>query len=327
MNTFKTLLCIFSLILGNSLSAQKNIEERARNLSEIKVSVSFDHDSQRTVQPGKLRGSSSIDLMRDVTIAVVSGDLVIAFDLPEKAEGYFSIQLDSIQNLRTGQFFSLYPELIDGDLGTKIRAKPASRKSITISNRANNSNPHLLSGPLRIRLSLIHYDYRTARGILGAKVRCEEGLSYTGKIKPNLHFKDGYGGQLTGLILTGGAYGYGLHLDKRFKTIYEKGYRLNHFTRQSAEADYQSANRKYKNSRRWKAVGIVAGSLTAAWWIYETILQKQKKKLYECDCFDFGDCAYFIPERKYTPKLELFSPQAEYDLVNAYGLIGLRLSF
>ncbi len=304
-----------------SLLAQKNIQQKNISTTEITANLIFVSDDRPAVETKKVKLEAfAKNIISNEVVEVSNGDLILHFDLEGEASGFFNIAIDRIYNHDLNRTFPIRPERIYGDMGSRIPAGKTNRMSITIANAADNANPLYLTGRVTIRLTVVFFDYRTVYGKLGVHVKCEDDKKYTGKIR-GLSFKKGYGGQLVGGLVTAGLYGGGLLLENKAEDIYFDQYKL-HKTKEAAEADYDEANKKYKTAYDLKLAGYITGGVTVAWWILQKVIVKEKKRLYNCECFDCGD----DQKKDRRTSFELFDPAADPANQQVAG-IGVRLNF
>ncbi len=324
------LLCFFIL---QKTQAQKNIEVENISTIEIEENLSFEKDKKiAPVFDPILVENYSENIFKNPRIEILNGDLILGFHINSNSDGFLEIDIEKIENLTTGMEFPLHKERLYGDIGRiKIKSKKRKKKEkpfqIIIANNASNINPLLLTGDIKIRITIKHFNYRQVTGRLGTSIRCfdKEDINISNKIK-GFGFKKGYGFQITGGVLSILTVGGGFLLEDKALDIYENDYKLNHTTKNSAEDDYKKANKKYRNSTDIKNVGIVIGAATATWWLLQKLYLNERKRIYDCKCFD---CAMF-PSSPKKYNIELFNPSinpSQNDLGNGIAGIGIRLNF
>nr|AWJ66120.1 hypothetical protein [uncultured bacterium] len=278
-----TIILILLFTFSYKVIAQNDLNTIRVNHSAVRIfsTLSFAEDNRQEKIPFKvLKKEGALGcIIKQVDIQIESGDLILEFDLESNGTGYFAIQIEKIEHLTNGLLFPILPERLYGDYGKEIKVADGHRKKIIIANGAENANPFWLSGKVSIDLSVQIYDYITYRGrLFQTKVRCDQPVQGLKLLK----FKKGYLPTLIGAGIAGGFYGYGIQLRNDSDKIYDQ-YQL-HRTKEAAESDYQSANKKYQDSERFKKIGIGVGAATLTWTIIQQLMQAERKRTYNCKC-------------------------------------------
>ncbi len=276
MKKMITFLLVFIFLLLNMTGWTQENNNTLLNMGQFEITnttdlamtidnLSFVKDNQPKFQDTLVQKGSRSSIA-NVNLEVVSGDLLINFDLVLEAEEYH-IVLEKIINLDTKEEFPLYPEHIYGDHGKFIPRIEGTHKTITIANHANNANPFLLSGKIKVLLRVQSLNYKTYYGkFWNTKVKCN---------RPPLKWYQKGKIWIPPVVVTG--VGIGLILvDKEYQPFYD---RYRNYPRNIAdtEADYKEASRIKKNERRqniW-GVGLIAASV--AWIGIQSLRDKERK--------------------------------------------------
>lgn len=259
-----TLFFIFSIAAsGQNKLKSETVKDTA--IISLQANLNFAKDE---VTDFKFFPSEKI--IKNVTLELRAGDIIINYELDRKKKGAYKIYLEEIKNLSTDSIFFIKPENLYGDFGNAISKSRTTQKQIIIANTPDNDNIKWLNGEIQIKMQVQHYV--TVVGNRAYDCNAPE---------PQLHLKDftiemivssvGIGTLITGYVIDGNS-------DRLYEDY------INSDNKTEADPIFNEANKKHQRALVTKAIG--AGIITGV--IISTVMKfynhRQDKKYYNRYC-------------------------------------------